>query len=342
MEPLENVSLAQYSTMKLGGRAAYLLEITDPKIMIEAISSAKNYNLPIIMIGSGSNIIWRDEGFPGLVLINRIKGFKIIEEDETNAYIEVGAGEVWDSVVGRCVDMGFSGIECLSLIPGTAGATPIQNVGAYGQEISQVLVTITAYDLQTGTLVILPASDCGFNYRTSRFNNIDKGRFYITAITLLVRKTKPMPPFYSAVEIYFKEHGITDYTTHNIRQAVIDIRRHKLPDPNLIANCGSFFANPIIDRSLLSTLEETYPAVPHWSVDNEKVKLSAAWLIDQAGYHDFYDPETGIATYPQQSLVIVNRSAKTTGDLLAFTDRLKASIKAKFNIELIQEPQLLP
>jgi len=342
MEFQQNVPLSNYSTMKLGGPASYLLEAEDINSMIQAIKIAKKNNQPIIMIGGGSNTIWKDEGFSGLVIVNRISGFEVLSQDEIGTYINIGAGEIWDEVVAKSVNMNLSGIECLSLIPGRTGATPIQNVGAYGQEISQTLVTITAYDLQAESMVTIPASDCNFGYRQSRFNKTDKGRYFITSITLLLSKINPMPPFYPSLSEYLANNNISNYTPSVIRQAVIDIRKAKLPDPNIIANCGSFFSNPIIDSSTFSLLAENYPNIPHWSTEDGLIKLSAAWLIDQVGFHDYYDPETGIATYPTQTLVLINKAAKSTAALLKFADRIKTTVNERFAIELTQEPILLP
>ncbi len=342
MEFQQNVSLSNYSTMKLGGTASCLLEVEDINSMIQAIKIAKKNNQPIIMIGGGSNTIWKDEGFPGLVIVNRICGFEIVSQEEIGTYINIGAGEIWDEVVAKSVNMGLSGIECLSLIPGRAGATPIQNVGAYGQEISQTLVTVTAYDMLSETLLTIPASDCNFGYRQSRFNKTDKGRYFITGITLLLSKLKPMPPFYPSLSEYLANNNIFNYTSSIIRQAIIDIRSSKLPDPNIIANCGSFFRNPIIEPSSFSLLAETYPNIPNWSTEDGLIKLSAAWLIDQVGFHDYYDSETGIATYPTQTLVLINKTARSTADLLKFADKIKKAVNERFGIELTQEPILLP
>ena len=342
MQAQENVHLSQYSTMRLGGSAAYLGIVEDQASMLQAMDNARNYNIPLIMIGGGSNIIWRDEGFPGLVLVNRITGFEVTNEDEIGTYISIGSGENWDSVVERTVNMGLSGIECLSLIPGTAGATPIQNVGAYGQDISQVLVTLTAYDSSNGQMVTLAASDCNFGYRVSRFNTYDKGRFFISSITLLLRKINPMPPFYPALATYLEQHDIKQYTPKTLRDAVIDIRQKKLPDPAIIPNCGSFFANPIVDPTQLETLQEDYSGLPHWTTDNDLIKLSAAWLVSKAGFEDYFDQDTGIATCPTQPLVFINRSAKTTADLMKFADKVKTKVKQQFGVELTQEPLLLP
>jgi UDP-N-acetylmuramate dehydrogenase len=195
MQILDNVSLADYSTMHLGGTAAHLVTIEDRPQLIEALKWAEANQQPVIMIGGGSNIFWRDEGFPGLVLVNKIQRYESFHEDEENIYISVGAGENWDTIVERTAQAGLTGIEALSLIPGTAGATPVQNVGAYGQEISQTLTTVEALDAQTGQFVNIPAADCGFGYRTSRFKTNDRGRFLITGRTNQLGKANPQPPF---------------------------------------------------------------------------------------------------------------------------------------------------
>ena len=342
MDLQQNVPLAEYSTMRLGGPARYLLEVHNTNDLADAVELAKRHNLEIIMIGGGSNIIWRDEGFPGLVIANRIKGFEIVSDDETGCYVNIGAGEEWDSVVDRTVKMGLSGIECLSLIPGTAGATPIQNVGAYGQDISQTLMTLIAYDTKTSSLVTLTGSECGFAYRKSIFNTSQSRRYYITSITLLLNKSNPMPPFYSTLATYLEKQGIKQYTPAVIREAVIAIRRQRLPDPAVIPNTGSFFANPIVDSSVLESIKEYYNQVPNWPLDNGMIKLSAAWLIDQAGYNNFYDPETGMATWEQQPLVFVNRSARSTADLIKFVDKIRRTVKDRFAVELELEPLILP
>ncbi len=337
-----NVSLKQYSTMRLGGQASYLAEVNTQEQLVQAAQDAKTNNIPMIVVGDGSNIIWRDEGFSGLVIVNRIKGFEIVSDNEFGTYLTLGAGENWDSVVARTVATGLSGIECLSLVPGTAGATPVQNVGAYGQEIAQTLVTVTAYDLNTDSIVTLAAVDCAFSYRNSIFKHAAKGRYLITAITLALSHNKPLPPFYPSVANYLEQHSITDVTPAVLRQAVLEIRRAKLPDPAITPNCGSFFANPIIDSLQLSDLQQNYPDIPNWPADNDQVKLSAAWLIDQVGFHDYTDPESGMATWPLQSLVLVNHSATSTAALLQFVQQIKAKVAEKFMIQLEMEPQLLP
>lgn len=342
MNILESVSLADYSTMGLGGRAAYLTEVHTPPEIVDALQWAKGKNLPTIMLGGGSNTIWSDGGFPGLVLIDMIPGYEAVEEDSTSVTLKIGSGEPWDTVVERTVSAGLTGIESLSLVPGSTGATPIQNVGAYGQEISQTLRYVQAFDTKANDFVKIPAAECGFSYRNSRFKTgPDRGRFYITAITLKLRKGNPEPPFYRTLQAYLEEHKITEYTPAVIRDAVIAIRNSKLPDPAVIRNTGSFFANPIIAEDQFVELHDKFPDIPNWA-GSEGIKLSAAWLIAGAGFKDFHDPETGMATWPKQPLVLINEKARNTADLLAFKQKIVDAVQAKFGIVLEQEPELLP
>lgn len=340
MDPQQNVSLTAYSTMGLGGPAAWLTDITSREQVPQALAWANERQLPVVMIGGGSNIIWGDAGWSGLVMVNKIQGYETLEIDDVNVYITVGSGENWDSVVARSVEAGLTGIEALSLIPGTAGATPVQNVGAYGQEIAETLLTVEAYDSQANSFVTITGSDCGFAYRTSRFKTSDRGRFYITGLTLNLRRGNPLPPFYGAVQTYFTEHQITQYTPATLRQAVLDIRANKLPDPAMVHNTGSFFGNPIVPEAKFNELSLQYDPLPHWPADGG-IKLSAAWLIEQVGLKDVHDQETGMATWPTQPLVLVNEHARSTAELLKFKQKVVSAVQAKFGVTLEQEPELL-
>lgn len=342
MNIFHNVVLADYSTMHLGGVAAHLTEIHDRNELLAALQWADSQQLPVIMIGGGSNIYWRDEGFPGLVIVNKVSYYEVFAEDDLNHYLTVGAGEDWDSVVERSVDEGLTGIEALSLVPGSAGATPVQNVGAYGQEIAQTLVSIEAYDRHQRQFVTIPNSDCAFGYRTSRFKTADKNRYFIMAITLHLMKGNPVPPFYRALSDYLDKQNLYDYTPKIIRNAVIAIRTSKLPNPEVVANNGSFFANPVIDEGAFVQLQADYPNMPHWPLENGSVKLPAAWLLDQAGFKNVHDPETGMATWPTQTLVLVNEHARSTADLEKFKAKIVSTVAQKFHVTLEQEPELLP
>lgn len=328
--------------MRLGGTAAYTTDITSRTELVEALDWAKQRNLPVMMIGDGSNIIWRDEGFPGLIMINKIHRFEETNDGDSNCYITVGAGENWDETVARTVAKGLSGLEYLSLIPGTAGATPIQNVGAYGQEIADVLVSVEAYDTRNDSFVNIPGFECAFGYRTSRFKTTDRGRFFITAVTLHLSKSKPQPPFYQALEKYFHEHHIGDFTPAVIREAVIAIRQSKLPDPAKVANNGSFFGNPIVDEGTFAQIQADYPEIPHWPTADGRIKIPAAWLLEKTGFKDMHDDATGMGTWPQQCLVLVNEHAQTTAQLLQFRQQILDRVQSHFGIALEQEPELLP
>ncbi len=338
----QNVSLASYSTMRLGGNARYLAEISSLADLQEAYSWANSNRLPVMMIGRGSNIVWRDEGFSGLVMANRIMGRETLSEDNHSATIKFYAGENWDKAVEWTVEKKLSGIEFMSLIPGTVGAAPVQNVGAYGGELSDCLLELEAFDTKFGAVVKIQNHDCYFSYRSSRFKTNDKGRFFITSITVTLRKTSPVPPFYESLQRYLDEKGIDKYSPKEIRKAVIAIRQSKLPDPEKVANNGSFFTNPIIDQAHFLSLQQKYPDIKGWPSQDGKVKIAAAWLVEKAGFKGAQDTETGMATWPLHALVLVNQGARNTADLLAFKQKIVNQVQQLSGITLEQEPELLP
>lgn len=332
---VENSPLSDHSTMRLGGTASFLCTVTKDDELLEALEFARQKNIPVRMIGIGSNIIWDDSAYRGLVIVNDYQGMYV--EDNN---LHIASGVIWDDAVLRSVNEALSGIEFLSLIPGTSGATPIQNVGAYGREISDTLLSLRAYDTHKREFVEIKNADCGFGYRTSRFKTTDAGRFYITSITLALTKENPKPPFYDSLQEYLDNHGIKEYTTDIIRKAVIDIRTNKLPDPKNVANTGSFFANPVITMREYDKLRANFPELKAWDYQ-DKMKLSAGWLLEQAGFKDYHDEATGMATWPKQSLVLVNESARSTNDLITFRNNIIAEVKEKFGITLKQEPELI-
>lgn len=327
--------------MRLGGNAAHLTTVSDEGELIQAVTWALDRSLPVILIGHGSNIVWRDEGFDGLVIVNKITGYNQQKDGDNHVIVTIGSGEIWDDVVARLASQGLTGIENLSLIPGTVGATPIQNVGAYDQDISDTLIELRAYDRQKKAMVTLSKTECALKYRSSRFKTTDRGRFFITSVTLRLEKRNPEPPFYPSLQQYLDDHNITSFTPEIIRQAVIAVRSAKLPDPAKVANNGSFFANPIITRAKLEQLQATYTNLMHWPVGEDLFKIPAAWLVQEAGFKDYHDPETGMATWPTQAIVLVNEHATSTKQLLAFKNKITTAVKKKFGIILAQEPELL-
>jgi UDP-N-acetylmuramate dehydrogenase len=351
MNVQENVLLSEHSTMRLGGPARYLADITDRFQIAEAVAWAQERSLPIMMIGSGSNIIWGDEGYGGLILVNKIPGFETQAFDEQTTFVTIGGGENWDSAVERTVGLGLSGIELLSKIPGSGGAGPVQNIGAYGCQLSDTLTTLEAFDTQTKQLATLRASDCAFGYRTSRFKTTDRGRFFITAITLRLGTGMAQPPYYRDIQAYIDKHHITDITLPKLREIVTEIRKVKLPDPSVVANTGSFFQNPIISREDFDRLVQQHPEIeqapagwsqpPRWFLDDGQVKIAAGWLVEQAGFKGVHDSETGMATWDKQALVLVNEHAQKTADLLQFKQKIVDAVQTKFGLTLVQEPELI-
>lgn len=342
MRILKNVPLKLYSTMRLGGTADFMTEVRSKAGLEAAEAWAEERQLPVRIIGSGSNIIWRDEGFKGLLILNRIRGFKKLAEDDTTATYQIGAGEDWDMIVDQLVGLGLQGVECLSLIPGTAGATPIQNVGAYGQDIAQTLVELEAFDRMEKSFVTLRNSDCAFGYRTSRFKSTDNGRFLISSITLRLHKEAPRPPFYDALQLYLDKQKLYEPSLKQVRDAVIAIRSQKLPDPAKIPNSGSYFGNPFIDKAHFMRLKKRYKDIKAWEINKTTYKVSAAWLIEKTGFKNKLDPETGMTTWMNQPLVLVNKGAKTTQALLDFQDKITQRVYELFEIQLEREPELLP
>jgi UDP-N-acetylmuramate dehydrogenase len=342
MDIQENVSLIKYSTMRLGGVARFLAEAQSEQDIEELVAWAKSKAVAFMIIGQGSNIVWRDEGFSGLIIVNNLKGRVVLNEDDTSAIIKVYGGEIWDEVVEKTAENNWSGIEFLSLIPGTAGAAPVQNIGAYGAEIADTLLEVEVFDSTTQTFGTIKKNDCGFAYRTSNFKTSEKGRFLITAIVLKLKKSNPVPPFYDALAKYFEEHPAKEYTPKIVREAVVAIRSSKLPDPAIVANNGSFFTNPIIEQSQFEILQERYPSIKGWPTTDGKVKIAAGWLVEQANFKGFHDDKTGMATWDKQALVLVNEHAKNTADLLEFKQKIVDKVQEMFSITLEQEPELLP
>ena len=332
---LENAPLSEHSTMRLGGPAKYLCVVKSENDLLEAVEFANENDEKLRIIGAGSNIIWNDDGFDGLVVVNELQKFEI-----NNTEVTIGSGVVWAEAVKKTVEAGIYGIEFLSLIPGTSGATPVQNVGAYGAEISDVLVSLRAYDLELKEFIEMLNEDCKFGYRTSRFKTADTGRFLITEIKLSLSRENPTPPFYDSLQKYLDNKDITDYSPQIIREAVIDIRSSKLPDPKTTANNGSFFANPIIDIETFEKLIEKYPDIKAWDYEGRK-KLAAGWLVEKAGFSDRHDKTTGMATWGAQSLVLVNENAEHTSDLINFRDEIVNSVREKFGVKLEQEPEII-
>jgi UDP-N-acetylmuramate dehydrogenase len=304
----------------------------------DAVNWAKENKVKWRVIGGGSNIIFTDEGFNGLIILNEIKGVTFLKEKQ-GYRLQAGAGENWDIVVRLACEKDLYGIAELSLIPGTVGATPVQNVGAYGREISDIMYSLEAYDTENEKWVTLMPEDCDFSYRSSIFNESDKGRYIIVNVTYML-STRPLDtPVYASLKEYLNKFHIKDRSPLAIRGAVCVIRQEKLPDPSKIANTGSFFKNPIVEPEKAAKILGEYPDAPHFHLPDGKIKLSAGWLIEKAGLKNYAGD--GVRTYKKNALVIINESATSYFSLEGFKEEIVKKVKEFSDITLSQEPEII-
>ena len=336
MDVMTNVSLKQYTTMKLGGETRFMVTADSSGDVVSLYRNAKNENLSIFVLGGGSNVITHDEVFEGIVLLNKIKGFEIISETNETTDVKIGAGEVWDEVVEKAIELGLQGVEAMSGIPGTAGAAPVQNVGAYGQEIADTLISLEAYDSKTDTIVTISADECDFSYRNSIFRDKEKGRYCILNITLRLNKAEPKPPYYASLQRYIDENDIREVNLSVIRVAVLNIRSEKLPDPAELPSAGSFFKNALVEKWKLEELQKEYSDIPNYAMSDGKYKIPTGWLIDKAGLRGYRSH--GMRVYEKNALVLVNDSATGYDDLAAIREEIIQIVFDKFGIKIEQEP----
>lgn len=331
-----NIPLKNFTTMKLGGNARFIADIRTPEDVPVLYKNAISQSLPVAILGGGSNTIVRDEGYNGIVLRMRIPGITVVADDLYSTTLQIGAGETWDDVVKYAVDNRLGGIEAMSAIPGTAGAAPVQNVGAYGQEIADTLISLEAYDTTEDTFVTLDNDACHFSYRNSIFRDEERGRYIITSITLKLSKNLPTPPFYEGLQRYLDEHHFTTYTHQSIRDAVTAIRKDKLPDPVERPNTGSFFKNAIIESWQLPDIQAIEPDVPFYDMGDGRYKIPTGWLIEKSGLKGSL--LHGMRVHDKNALVLINESATSYGDLAEARDEITTAVRDKFRIEIVQEP----
>lgn len=335
----ENVDIRQYCTLKVGGQFRYFISVSNIDELKEASQFAETHNLPLRIIGSGSNTVFPDGVLQNVVLKLDILGFEVAEDTDEYADIKVGAGENWDSVVSRSVEMGLSGIEALSAIPGTAGATPVQNVGAYGQEVKDTISSVEVYDLKENTVKSLSNNDCKFSYRESIFKNEERNRYVILNVTFRLSKKEHKVPDYPGVKKYFEERGVKNPTLRQVRDAVIEIRKTKLPNPKDIPNVGSFFKNPIVASGKADELKIIYPNITVFTVDENHTKIPAGWLIENAGLKGY--KFGSLSTYAHNALVLVNNGTATRRDVENAKDEIIKTVFDKFGIAIEPEPEFV-
>lgn len=303
-----------------------------------ALKFAKENNLPLLVLGGGSNIVLHDD-FPGLAIHIQFMGKELVREDAEHFYIKAAAGENWSDFVDYCLDEQAWGLENLSLIPGNVGAAPIQNIGAYGVELKDVFSELTALEIKSGLSITFTAEACQFGYRDSVFKNALKDQFIITSVTFKLAKTPALKIHYPALRDALANVPADKITPELVSQVVCDIRRSKLPDPKTIPNVGSFFKNPVVSTTTLASIQQAFPNVVAYPVDENSVKLAAGWLIDRAGWRGF---SKGAAVHEQQALVLTNPNRLNGSAVLEVAELIKASVLSTFGVELEQEPRNYP
>lgn len=347
----ENVPLADYTTLGIGGPARYMTEVTGEGQLLDALELAYARNLPVFVLGGGSNLLISDSGFPGLVLRIALCGVHPLEEE--GDIISVAAGEEWDDFVRLCVSQKMGGLECLSGIPGTVGGTPVQNVGAYGQEVSEVILSVRVLDRETLTVRELSNTECGFSYRRSIFNSSHRGCYIVLRVTFALHPRSRPRLQYPDLQRYFTERKETP-SLAEVRDAVLKIRTSKAMvitpgDPDC-RSAGSFFKNPIVTEETALQFDEaarrleeaasSEEAVPRFNVPEGKVKLPAAWLIERAGFHKGYT-RGPVGLSSKHTLAVVNRGGATARDVLDLMQEIQARVKECFSIDLEPEPEFV-
>lgn len=337
MQLEENVPLSSKTTFHTGGPAQYFVTVRSLAELREALGSARERGLAVHILGGGSNVLVPDAGIRGLTIEIGIKGFEAIRDDEHHTIIRVGAGEVFDEIVARTVVQGLWGLENLSSIPGSMGATPIQNVGAYGVEIAQVIEAVHAYDQETDAVRVFDTHACAFGYRHSRFKEAEGKRYVVTAVDLKLGKAPLRRLSYRDLAQHFKDRDEATIAQAEIRDAVIAIRKVKFPDWHKEGTAGSFFKNPIVPSSVFAALKEQYPELPGYPQgDGNMVKLPLGWLLDRVcelrGVR-----EGNVGTYPAQALVIVNYGNATTDEIERFADMIAKRVEERTHIIIERE-----
>jgi len=333
MEISENISLQTLNSFGCNEKANYFATIDSIEAIEESIQWAKEKNTPYLMLGSGTNILFT-KPFEGLVLKMEIMGIKKLKETASEVFLEVGAGENWHHFVIYCVQKGWGGVENLSLIPGTVGAAPIQNIGAYGVEAKDSIASVTAYDTHSSALITINNSDCAFAYRTSLFKK-DTTRYIISSVQFVLQKQPIFRTDYGAIKEVLHQKNNKQPSLEAISNAVIQIRSEKLPDPKKLGNAGSFFKNPTITKDLFEVLVAKYPKMIAYPITDDMYKIAAGWLIEACGWKGIQKGNVGC--YEKQSLVIVHYNNGPGIEIYNFSEEIIQSVLTKFDILLERE-----
>lgn len=333
----ENVSLKSLNTFGLDVAARWFMTLDSEQETLEFLMDNLHQNQPFMVLGGGSNVLFRHD-YPGLILHNQILGKEVVDETEDFVWLKVGAGEVWHELVLYTLSQNWGGLQNLSLIPGSVGAAPIQNIGAYGVELKDVFHSLEALHIGTGAAHEIDHTSCQFGYRDSIFKRKAKGQYIIISVTLKLEKKPQLNTSYGAIKAELEQMGV-EPGIHTISQAVIRIRQNKLPDPAQIGNSGSFFKNPVVPLSVLQAIQERYEQVPHYPVSQDDVKLPAGWLIEKCGWKGYRRDNYGV--HDRQALVLVNHGGASGDDIYQLSSEILQSVSDQFGIQLEREVNVI-
>jgi UDP-N-acetylmuramate dehydrogenase len=331
-----NISLKKYNCFGLDYKTRYLIKLKTEKEAVSLFNGIIHLKGPILIMGGGSNLLFTDD-YNGAIIIPGFKGIKNEEKDNEYVIISAGAGVIWDDLVEWSVAKGYGGLENLSLIPGLVGAAPVQNIGAYGVEARETIVKVKTISTHDGSIRFFTNDECGFSYRNSIFKNSEKGNFLVTRVYFRL-KVNPVPDLsYGTLKDEIAKLG--ELSIKHIRQAVINIRRSKLPDPAVIGNAGSFFKNPVVESAVADKLKKIFPELPCYNDHPGSVKLAAGWMIDKCGWKGRRIGDAGV--HEKQALVLVNYGKATGKDIVDISEKIKLSVYEKFGISLEREVEII-
>jgi UDP-N-acetylmuramate dehydrogenase len=338
MQVQENISLKPYNSFSIEAKAKYFARFSNITELEELLIPNPKPQTTNLILGGGSNILLTKD-VDGLVLKNEIEGIKLINEDDDFIYIKSGAGENWHQFVLHCIKNNWAGVENLSLIPGNVGASPMQNIGAYGVEVENVFWQLEAYHIIDRKIVLFSKDDCGFGYRESVFKRKYKNQFVVLSVTYKLNKKPVLNTSYGAIEQELEKMNVKELSIKAISDAVINIRSSKLPNPAEVGNAGSFFKNPEVSRQKFEELKNNYPAVVGYTLPNGNIKLAAAWLIEQCGWKGYRKGDAGC--HAKQALVLVNYGQASGSEIYNLSEEILQSVKKKFGVLLEREVNIL-
>ena len=330
-----NVNLKLYNSFGFDAVAKEFVEINAVDDLQKLVKSGALKSQKNLILSGGNNILFQNEVFDGLVIYINTKGIDILHDDSNEVVVRAQAGEDWPDFVRFCVGKGWHGVENLAHIPGKVGAAPVQNIGAYGMELKDSFLRCEAMDLTTGQTKVFTKEECRFSYRESVFKHELKGQYVITSVDFLLKKDAPLNLEYGNIKSYLEQNGIESPTLQQLHDAICDIRDAKLPDVKQIGSAGSFFKNPVIERTQFEALQKEYPTMPHYDEPNGKVKVPAGWLIEQAGWKGWRDEHVGV--YDKQALVLVHYGGGKGEDIVNLAKRIQDSVEEKFGIRISPE-----